>query len=225
MTKKLGQLIPSTPFTVGFSRIAAMISRVSTISGGLLLLLLHFLKPEVNWQWQFISEYALGRFGFMMNLVFFALAVGLLAHACALWFHARSITGRIGIVLTVVSATGMAIGALFNTDPAGIPYAEMTQSGVLHNIGGQLNLTPFAALFLTISLRRNPRWKGSMRKLVVATILVFLMVGCFIVSAAGAKAAFGPGTFTGLFGRLMLCVYLIWQLLSATPLLAKESSI
>ena len=36
-----------------------------------LLALLHFLKPELDPAWRMISEYEIGRFGWMMRLAFF----------------------------------------------------------------------------------------------------------------------------------------------------------
>jgi hypothetical protein len=51
------------------------------------------------------------------------------------------VTGRIGQVLLGISALGMAIAAMFTTDPIATLAGEMTESGRMRALGGQLNLT------------------------------------------------------------------------------------
>ena len=61
-------------------RSAITTSRAAGVAHGaatLFLLLfasLHFLEPEFDPSWCFLSEYALGNYGWMMVLAFFALA-------------------------------------------------------------------------------------------------------------------------------------------------------
>jgi hypothetical protein len=43
---------------------------------GILLLGLHVLEPEYDPTWRFLSEYALGRFGWLMTAAFLAIAAG-----------------------------------------------------------------------------------------------------------------------------------------------------
>jgi hypothetical protein len=62
------------------SAVAANAARLSIASGVLFVLLLgslHLLEPEFDPTWRFISEYALGNFGWMMRLAFLALATSL----------------------------------------------------------------------------------------------------------------------------------------------------
>ena len=59
---------------------AANDARVSIVSGVLFVLLLgslHLLEPEFNSSWRFLSEYELGKFGWLMRLAFLALATSL----------------------------------------------------------------------------------------------------------------------------------------------------
>ena len=46
-----------------------------------LLVVLHFFKPEFDPSWRFVSEYAIGDFGWLMKAAFFSLAL-----SCAFLF-------------------------------------------------------------------------------------------------------------------------------------------
>ena len=62
-----------------------------------LLAALLVLKPEIDPAWRFISEYSIGRHGWMMTLAFLAMAACCVATVIALWSQVR-LGGRIGTV-------------------------------------------------------------------------------------------------------------------------------
>ena len=76
-------------------RIAAYSSLVSVAAFLVLLIVLYFLEPEFNPP-RLISEYELGRFGFLMSLAFFCLGAGSLFLARALWIDLRTKSDRFG---------------------------------------------------------------------------------------------------------------------------------
>jgi len=51
----------------------------------ILLAALHFIEAEFAPARHLISEYELGRYGWIMSLAFFSLGVGLLAMLCSTW--------------------------------------------------------------------------------------------------------------------------------------------
>ena len=71
----------------------------STIAFGatflLFLIVLYFLEPEFNPP-HLISEYELGRFGWLMSFAFFCLGVASLFLARALWPDLRTKSGHVG---------------------------------------------------------------------------------------------------------------------------------
>src|SRR5687768_5770605 len=85
------------------SQISAKVSLWSAFIFLDLLITLHFLKPDLDPSWHFISEYQVGRFGWMMSLAFLSLAVSCIALSFALWSHVK-IIGSIGLFLLIVSA-------------------------------------------------------------------------------------------------------------------------
>ena len=51
----------------------------------ILLIALHFLEPEFDPSWRWISEYELGRYGWMMSVAFFSIGGSALAVLVAIW--------------------------------------------------------------------------------------------------------------------------------------------
>src|SRR3979411_1611235 len=102
------------------SALAAGAARLSIACGLLFALILgslHVLEPEFDPTWRFISEYALGGFGWMMNLAFLALALSLACAGVAILSQVRPIVGYIGLAVLGIAAIGMLIAGIFTTDP------------------------------------------------------------------------------------------------------------
>jgi hypothetical protein len=95
----------------GDSLKTAMIKPVTTVSGTAaqlsmaagalflgLLAALHFIEPAFDPSWRMISEYEIVRFGWVMQLAFFSLAIASLSAIAALWSEVKSIVGSIGLI-------------------------------------------------------------------------------------------------------------------------------
>jgi hypothetical protein len=87
----------------------------------LLLALLHVLKPEMDPSWHMISEYALGRHGWVMRLALISLATSCVA-LFILWREGFVAGG----VLLAIAGIGMLGLALFATDPITTPRETIT---------------------------------------------------------------------------------------------------
>jgi hypothetical protein len=60
-----------------------------------ILVLLHFLKPEFDPLWRMISEYEIGRFGRLIRVAFFAWGASALAMIAAIWPSLQPVGGTI----------------------------------------------------------------------------------------------------------------------------------
>jgi Protein of unknown function (DUF998) len=78
------------------SRNWARVALVAVASFLILLVVLHFIEPEFDPSKRLISEYQLGRYGWVMSLAFFSLGVGVLATLLSTWDFSRSRRGLIG---------------------------------------------------------------------------------------------------------------------------------
>lgn len=211
---------------VAYSRNTAIFARISVVSSALglgLLLLLHFIQPNLSPLSGFISQYAVGKFGILMNVVFLSFAISLACFAMSYRSLSPSRLLRTGVVLACISAIGMLLGALFNTDSADIMRASPTTTGMLHNIGGQLNLTPFVALLVTFGVRHVDAVKPLWRRMLTISVVVLSFTLGFVITVAWSEGDFGPGSITALFGRLMLVSYFIWQYVALKCLLKNET--
>ncbi len=167
-----------------------------------LIALLHALEPEFNGS-NAVSEYALGDFGWLMNIAFFSAAAGI--GALAFVFRrslARSNTAIAGIILLSLAAVAWLCSGAGNIDPEG---AEETTSGLIHGIGFLLGLpTRLAApLVLAAAFRRDERW-ATHRRLTLA-------LG---ITALAAEVAGFADLASVVTLRLALALWLIWVALT-----------
>ena len=194
------------------STVAANAAILSIASAGLFVLLLgslHLLEPEFDPTWRFISEYALGRFGWMMRLAFLALATSLAGTVAAIFSQVRTVVGYIGLAILGVAAVGFLIAAIFTTDAATTSREAATFSGKMHVFGASLDYTPVAALLLSVSLVRNQAWRP-IRKWLFLTVGITLVALTAFMFTLPYDGKVGPGVLAGLFGRFLLISYLGW---------------
>lgn len=195
--------------TKPLSQLAVTMAWVSVAGVALfyvLFTLLHFLKPEIDPSWRFISEFQLGNYGWMMHLAFWSLAVS----AAALWVAVRSqirtVGGYIGLFFLFVATVGFVLAAANTTDP--ITATVATNAGRIHSTGALLasNVTG-AIFFLAWSLARNKAWASIRTSLwwvvgvaIATNIASFWMQGVM----AQHQNHFGPDTPVGLPNHLLI---------------------
>lgn len=79
-----------------------LLAIVLTMAFVVLLAALHVVKSELDPSWHFISEYEIGRYGWLMQLAFLALAGANLAIVAAVRPAVPGIAGGIGLLLFLV---------------------------------------------------------------------------------------------------------------------------
>ncbi|MFN8440791.1 MAG: DUF998 domain-containing protein [Caldilineaceae bacterium] len=209
------------------SRPAAYLSLVAAGAFVLLLALLHLLEPEFDPSWNFISEYTLGAYGWLMALAFGSLAVSFSACFLAIKSQLRTVVGRIGLAMLLISATSMVLAALFKTDPITTPPDAVTTSGALHNLGGSLGLAmPFAGLLVCWGLTHNPAWRAALRSLWWVTGIALASTVTFIVALVlliPSDGMLGPDVHVGWFGRVEIVAYSVWLMVVAWQALQRST--
>ena len=158
-------------------RIMGYASFISVALFLVLLIVLYCVEPEFNPP-HLISEYELGRFGYLMSLAFFSLGVGSLLVACALGSDVQTKIGRVGTWWLVVIGVAYIGAGIFGPDPACVIESR------LHGLSGLIVIfsSPIVFTLLTTSLMRNQRWSGARHLLKWATIAVWLGVVSFYSS-------------------------------------------
>ena len=202
------------------SSTAARLSFVAAATFVVLLAALHFIKPGLDPSWHFISEYAIGDYGWIMVLAFLSLASSYVSLFLALRSQLRTIAGRIGLAMLLFSALGLTLAAIFTTDRITVSANAVTTEGTLHNLGGTLGIAmPFAAVLIGWKLARNPAWSSARRPLLWATALAlvaflvsFVSLGV-MVSWNGGE--FGPDVLVGWPNRIETVAYSVWLMVVA----------
>lgn len=199
-----------------FSRTSARLAVAGAAVFLLLLGVLHVVKSELDPSWHFISEYAIGRHGWLMVVAFASLGLGCVALFAAIRSQATTKGGRVGLAFLLVAAVGLVIAAAFTSDPVTAVGEEVTTHGTVHGVGtvlGTLGI-PIAAVLIARALRRNPRWTDARCPLVAATALALVGFLVFELSFAAMVPGeeLGPGVPIGWPNRILIVTYAIWLL-------------
>jgi hypothetical protein len=169
----------------------------------LALLLLHVLRPDYALRNHMISDYAVGRYGWVMTTWFIAMSCGCLMLMLGLARSGlNSVLSWIGTVLLSIASFGMLISAFFPTDIEGAPS---TRTGDIHNLSFFVNVVSIilSMAFLTVSFRSHPWWRAYQG---VAIALTSIVVIAFFIQFFTLHR----GAPYGLTNRLFVIVLFVW---------------
>jgi len=159
---------------------AAYVAILATAVSGAALLLLHLVSPEFAPSWRMVSEYANGRYGWLLTLVFAAWALSSFALIAALWPLRETTLGTISLLFLLLGGIGQTIGALFDINHK------------LHGPAAMIGIPSLciAAVLITLALARRsdisapPVWSAHLPWITFA-----LMIGAFMLFFSALKAA------------------------------------
>ena len=203
---------------------AAWLSIAATAATLLLLGSLHLLSPEFDPSWRVVSEYAFGRHGPVLSLMFIFWALSSWALCAALWTQATTLATRVGLWFLLLAGLGEALGAAFDI-----------RHEVGHGIAGLLGVggLPVAAVLVSLGLRRDRAWMSAGRQLLPLAHLtwmsVLLLVGSLVLMTLQFARVNGgklpehaprvlPPGVTGLDGwadRLLIVTFCLWAAAAA----------
>src|SRR5262245_758747 len=195
----------STP-TLGKVVVASVLYQILVLSA------MHFLEPEFSPIRVPMSAYVAGAYGSLMTTIYFVLAAGLLAVACALVTTLpRTRRTSMAFAVLVVAAMACLLAGIF---PMDFPPPLRTTSGRLHALGGAVafpGMTVGLRLF-SLSLRYDSYWGGVssvLRKLSAAMIAALLLMLSSIL-------LLGHGGFAQ---RLLFVVLFSWMVVAGRRLI------
>jgi hypothetical membrane protein len=131
---------------------AATAGAVAILATGvafLCLAILHVVSPEFQPSWRMVSEYANGRHGWLLSMMFGGWGLGSLALAVALGPSQSSPLGRVGVAFLVLAGIGEMMAAVFDINHR------------LHGLAAMIGIPslPVAAMLITMALRRADVWQ------------------------------------------------------------------
>jgi hypothetical protein len=185
----------------------------------MLLIILHFLEPEFTPSKHLISEYELGRYGWMMSLAFFSLGASILAMLLSTWSSATSRRGQIGRWWFLAISVAFFGGGIF------YPYNPPTFASYIHGICGIIVIMtfPIAATVYSSSLAARQESATSRRTLSLAIWLVWVGLLSFVGSTVILGILSYPVSRTeatlliGWQNRFMILTYGLWLIFTTWP--------
>jgi len=177
-----------------------------------LLAALHFIEPEFDPSRRLISEYELGRYGWVMTTAFLSLGVGVLATLLSTWDASAIGRSRIGRSLFLIISAALFGGGIF------YPYMPPNFESYIHGICGVIVIVtfPVAAALYSSGLVHSPVWIPLRARLRWATVAVWLgllvFAGSTIVLGSLSQPAdrVYPDLVIGWQNRFMILTYALW---------------
>ena len=168
-----------------------------------------------------ISEYEIGRYGWLMRVAFFCWGASVLTLLITIWPSLSGISGTIGrwwLGLIVIALFGAGI---FKTNAITDPTPSLINA--MHTLCGAIVILtfPIVATLVAHSLLKNNILVSVQGQLIIGTILVWIgMIGYFasiIVSRMINPSAerVGPEVYQGWPNRFLVVTYIIWLIIVA----------
>jgi len=164
---------------------------------------MHVLHPDYTMRTHMISDYAVGRYGWVMTTWFIAMSCG-----CQMLVFGLARSGlktllfKVGAGLLCVASIGLLVSAFFPTD---LEEATSTHTGDIHALSFLINIVSInlSMIFLTICFRSHPRRRSYQR---IAIVLTLLVVITFFIQFFTLHR----GAPYGLTNRLFFVVLFVW---------------
>jgi alpha-beta hydrolase superfamily lysophospholipase len=177
----------------------------------ILVVLLHFLRMDLYLQRAFISEYAVGDFGWIQTMAFFVLGISGFFLIAALYTNIK--TSIISVVAFSFWCIGVFLIAIYPTDLA---EAIPTKTGSIHVFAAQFAFINLGATMILwgFNFRKNKHWE----KMAIVSWL-FGTVSLLILIAL----VFSPVSLKGLVQRILFMWDLSWLILISKQLYLKPA--
>jgi hypothetical protein len=164
---------------------------------------LHFLDPDLAAADTYVSDYALGDYGWLMRAAFIVVGIGTIAIGLGLRLSlapGKRVTAS--VILVLIAGIGFLLAGIFNGDPTGVE--DLTTAGMIHLVSA---LVLFLSLVVSAWLlrgvfKRDESW-GSLST--PALWFAIALTVLFLVSFGTPED--GP---VGLTQRLFAGVMMVW---------------
>lgn len=181
----------------GTATLSVPAARVAIAAAGAVLLSLaslHVLSPEFDPSWRVVSEYANGRYGWVLSLMFASWALSSWALAVTLWPQVKTIDGKIALGFLIAAGVGEAMASVFDINHP------------LHGLAGMIGVPslPIAAMLIGARLGRTPGWSAAKNVLLWTANLTWVSL-VLLVAAMMARMR-----LVGWANRLLVVVYCVW---------------
>jgi hypothetical protein len=188
----------------------------------LLAILAVILKPDLGVYWHTISEWSIGKYGWVMQTAFISSGISYLLLYLSVRSEISGGWGKTGLVFLFLCFVGTVIVGLFVTDPYPPDFTITTT--LVHTLGGTFGmfLLPVAAIIINLNLaNRNSRFSDVKNVLrwtaflpLVAFVVFMIHLNLYVIPLG--ENANGEDVPIGYPPRFMFLTYHIWLIILAT---------
>jgi hypothetical protein len=205
----------SDPDTRAISTSAAWFSLAAAFVAIGSLAASHGLSPEFDPSWRVVSEYALGKYWWVLSLMFIAWGASSLALAVAIRSQLKTPGGKVGLALLIIAGVGQGMAAFF----------DLRQT-VMHNVAAGLGIPclPIAATLISTRLSRSPAWASSKAALRWTAAATWVSLALMVLAMASLSPKFPLKVPIGWPNRLLVVVYCVWAVTVAWQALGLRRS-
>lgn len=211
--------------TGGWIAPAAYVAIAGTAMSAASLVLLHLLSPEFSPSWRMVSEYANGRYPWLLTLVFSAWAISSFALVVALWPLWTTALGKFGLIFLVLAGVGQIMGAMFDINHK------------LHGPASMIGIPSLcsAAILVTLALSRRPGmtapplWSAHLPWVSFVLMLVTLALFLSALKSAGVDVSAqneplkelpaGVSGYLGFANRFLFAASYLWIIFASLSVL------
>jgi Protein of unknown function (DUF998) len=185
-------------------RPAALMAMATAALTVLLLAALHVMSPEFDPSRRVVSEYANGRYGWVLSLMFASWAISSWSLAVALWSQLKGIGGKVAVSFLVAAGVGEGMASFCDINH---PW---------HNLAGMIGVLslPIAAMGISLNLAGVDEWMRAKRVLLVTanlTWLTLLLMVIALFALVTRRRITPPGIeMIGWTNRAVVVAYCVW---------------
>jgi hypothetical protein len=185
-------------------RPAALMAMAAAALTVLLLATLHVLSPEFDPSRRVVSEYANGRYDWVLSLMFASWAISSWSLAVALWSQLKGIGGKVAVSFLVAAGVGEGMASFCDINH---PW---------HNLAGMIGVLslPMAAMGISLNLAGVDEWMRAKRVLLVTanlTWLTLLLMVIALFALVTRRRITPPGIeMIGWTNRAVVVAYCVW---------------
>ncbi len=169
--------------------------------------LMHLLRPNLPFLSSFVSEYAVGDYGWLMTIGFFSLAIAALLLLIGLSMNLT--TSNVSKITLGIFCAGTLLFSIFPTD---VPVVlRPTPRGLIHGFAALIALIVLGVAMIAwgVVFNKNERWKGLKKLSIFFGVMSLLLFIIFLAS---------PIPLRGLTERILLVWDVSWLLLVSRKL-------
>jgi len=185
-------------------RPAALMAIATAALTLMLLAALHVLSPEFDPSRRVVSEYANGRYGWVLSLMFATWAVSSWSLAVALWSQLKGIGGKVAVSFLVAAGVGEGMAS----------FCDINHP--LHNLAGMIGVLslPIAAMGISLNLAGADPWVRARRVLLLTANLTWLSLLLMVIALFALvtrRRITPPGIeLVGWTNRALVVTYCVW---------------